>query len=490
MADPKAFLTTPRRARERRDAQERLDDHREVYRPGALLPIINQQAERCMDCGLPFCHQACPLGNLIPDWNTLVAHDDWRKAAARLLATNNFPEFTGRLCPAPCESACVLAIDAEAVTIKNIELEIADRAWELGFDRPQPPERMTGFRVAVIGSGPAGLAAAQQLTRAGHTTTVFERADRIGGLLRYGIPPFRLEKHRLNRRIEQMRTEGTRFRTGVAVGPDLGADELRERNDAVVVAIGATAGRELPVPGRELAGVHQALAYLTLANRTDEGDYPLSPLSAEGRSVVIVGGGDTAADCLGTALRQRAAAVTQLDINPCPPERRAEDQPWPVHPKVYRVTTSHEEAGAPATDPRVFRATTVGFEADADGHLAGVRFADAEPGDRHPRPGTERALPADLALLALGFTGPERDGGLAEQLGLAHDRRGNLGRDQDFAGGPDGVFVAGDAGRGQSLIVWAVAEGRAAAAAVDRYLRGGTTDLPAPITATTRALAP
>ncbi|MFI6846570.1 glutamate synthase subunit beta [Kitasatospora sp. NPDC050467] len=480
MADRMAFFTTPRRARERRPPQERLGDWHEVYREGALLPVIGAQAARCMDCGLPFCHHACPLGNVIPDWNTLVAHDDWGAAAARLLATNNFPEFTGRLCPAPCESACVLAIDAEAVTIKNVELAIADRAWEDGYDRPQPPERMSGLRVAVVGSGPAGLAAAQQLTRAGHTTTVYERADRIGGLLRYGIPPFRLEKHRLDRRIDQMAAEGTRFRTGVAVGRDVSADGLRARCDALVVAVGATACRDLPVPGRRLPGVHQAITYLTLANRVDEGDCQASPLSAEGRSVVIVGGGDTAADCLGTVLRQRAAAVTQFDINPRPPERRAPGQPWPVHPKVYRVTTSHEEAGGSAAEPRVFAAATVGFEAGADGRLAAVRFAEARPGDRRPRPGTERTLPAELALLALGFNGPGRRSGLARQLGLAADRQGRLSRDEGFAAGTEGVFVAGDAGRGQSLIVWAVAEGRAVAAAVDRYLRGST-DLPAPV---------
>ncbi|WP_329492002.1 glutamate synthase subunit beta [Kitasatospora sp. NBC_01246] len=490
MADRMAFFTTPRRPRERRDPQERLGDWREVYREGATLPVAGDQAARCMDCGLPFCHHACPLGNLVPDWNTLVAHDDWRAAAARLLATNNFPEFTGRLCPAPCESACVLAIDAEAVTIKNIELAIADRALESGYDLPQPPERLTGLRVAVVGSGPAGLAAAQQLTRAGHTTTVYERADRIGGLLRYGIPAFRLEKHRLDRRIDQMRAEGTVFRTGVAVGHDLPADELRARSDALVVAVGATRCRDLPVPGRELAGVHQAISYLTLANRVDEGDYPVSPVSAEGRHVVIVGGGDTAADCLGTALRQRAATVTQFDINPRPPGRRASGQPWPVHPKVYRVTTSHEEAGGPAAEPRVFAAATVGFEAGPDGRLAAVRFAEARRGDRSPRPGTERTLPADLALLALGFagpgfpgagfSGPGRDGGLVGQLGLAVGPRGTLVRDEEFAGGADGVFVAGDAGRGQSLIVWAIAEGRAVAAAVDRHLRGRT-ELPAPV---------
>ncbi|AUY47822.1 glutamate synthase subunit beta [Streptomyces sp. CB01881] len=480
MADRMAFFTTPRRPRERRAPQERLGDWHEVYREGALLPVVGSQAARCMDCGLPFCHHACPLGNVIPDWNTLVAHQDWGAAASRLLATNNFPEFTGRLCPAPCESACVLAIDGEAVTIKNVELAIADRAWEDGYDRPQPPERMTGLRVAVVGSGPAGLAAAQQLTRAGHTTTVYERADRIGGLLRYGIPPFRLEKHRLDRRIGQMAAEGTRFRTRVAVGRDVSADALRARHDAMVVAVGARACRDLPVAGRRLPGVYQAITYLTLANRVDEGDCPASPVSAEGRSVVIVGGGDTAADCLGTALRQRAAAVTQFDINPRPPDRRAPGQPWPVHPKVYRVTTSHEEAGGSAAEPRVFAAVTVGFEAGADGRLAAVRFAEARPGDRSPRPGTERTVPAELALLALGFNGPGRRSGLARQLGLAADRQGRLVRDEGFAAGADGVFVAGDAGRGQSLIVWAVAEGRAVAAAVDGYLRGGT-DLPAPV---------
>ncbi|MET8624325.1 glutamate synthase subunit beta [Kitasatospora sp. NPDC004669] len=485
MADRMAFLTTPRAERARRDAQERLGDWREVYRPGALLPVVGGQAARCMDCGLPFCHAACPLGNLVPEWNRLVAEDDWRAAAARLLATNNFPEFTGRLCPAPCESACVLAIDGAAVAIKNVELAIADRAWEQGWDRPQPPERRgPERRVAVVGSGPAGLAAAQQLTRAGHATTVYERADRPGGLLRYGIPPFRLEKHRLERRLDQLRAEGTAFRTGVRVGRDVTGEQLRAGYDAVVVAVGAAACRELAVPGRGMPGVHPAMEYLTWANRVDEGDCAASPLSAEGRQVVIVGGGDTAADCLGTALRQRAAAVTQLDINPRPPERRAAGQPWPVHPKVYRETTSHEESESGA---RVFAAATVGFEPGPDGRLAGVHFAEAEPGDRSARAGTERILPAQLALLALGFTGPEPDQPLFAQLGLAVGPDGALERDDGFGTGVDGVFVAGDAGRGQSLIVWAIAEGRATAAAVDRYLRGRT-ELPSPISASARAL--
>ncbi|MFB7666992.1 glutamate synthase subunit beta [Kitasatospora sp. NPDC056138] len=488
MGDPKAFLNNPRRHRARRAVPERVQDWAEVYRERALLPIIGGQAARCMDCGIPFCHSACPLGNLIPEWNTLVAADEWHAASARLHATNNFPEFTGRLCPAPCESACVLAIDSEAVTIKNVELEIADRAWESGYEQPQPPERLSGCTVAVVGSGPAGLAAAQQLTRAGHTTTVYERSDRIGGLLRYGIPDFRLEKHRLDRRIEQMRTEGTRFRTGVAVGRELRADDLRARYDALVLAVGATASRELAVPGRELAGIHQAMEYLPQANRAVAGDGGPA-VSAEGRRVVIVGGGDTAADCVGTALRQHASEIRQLDINPRPPELRAEGQPWPVHPKVYRVTTSHEEAqelAAEPGDPREFAATTVRFEG-AGGRVRAVCLAEAEPGDRRPRPGTERVIAADLVLLALGFSGPEHGSGLVDQLGLGLDPAGNLARDGAFATGTDGVFVAGDAGRGQSLIVWAIAEGRSVAAAVDRYLTGSTA-LPAPVAPTDRPL--
>ncbi|MGK4578894.1 glutamate synthase subunit beta [Kitasatospora sp. HPMI-4] len=489
MGDPKAFLNNPRRLREQRAVAERIRDWAEVYRERALLPIIGGQADRCMDCGIPFCHSACPLGNLIPDWNTLVAAEDWQAASARLHATNNFPEFTGRLCPAPCESACVLAIDSEAVTIKNIELAIADRAWEAGFEQPQPPERLSGRTVAVVGSGPAGLAAAQQLTRAGHTTTVFERADRIGGLLRYGIPDFRLEKYRLDRRIEQMRTEGTRFRTGVTVGGELRADELRARYDALILAVGATAWRELPVPGSELTGIHQAMEYLPQANRAVAGDGG-PEISAEGRRVVIVGGGDTASDCLGTALRQQACEVCQLDINPRPPGRRAEDQPWPVHPKVYRVTTSHQEARelAGTDDPRRFDATTLRFEGDGQGRVRAVCLAEAEPGTRHPRPGTEQVIAAELVLLALGFSGPEVGAGLLDQLGLGLDAAGNLARDGCFATGADGVFVAGDAGRGQSLIVWAIAEGRSVAAAVDRYLTGATA-LPAPVSPVDRPLA-
>ncbi|WP_413104838.1 glutamate synthase subunit beta [Streptomyces sp. Inha503] len=491
MADPKGFLTTPRRLPPRRPVDERVRDWNEVPAPGGLLPIISAQAGRCMDCGIPFCHEGCPLGNLIPEWNDLVSRDDWLRASERLHATNNFPEFTGRLCPAPCESACVLAINQPAVTIKNVEVAIADRAWESGQVTPKPPDRLSGRTVAVIGSGPAGLAAAQQLTRAGHTVAVYERDDRAGGLLRYGIPEFKMEKRHLDRRLEQMRAEGTKFRTGVDVGTDMDAAELRARYDAVVIAVGARAWRELPVPGRELAGIHQAMEYLPMANRVLEGDYARPPITAEGKHVVIVGGGDTGADCLGTVLRQGAVSVTQLDIHPRPGDERTEGEPWPTYPKIYRMSAAHEEARELAASPeadvdaRVFAATTVRFEGtppDAGRPNGGVRAlrlvgarADGESG-----PGTERVLRADLVLLALGFRGPERDGELLDQLGLELDERGTVARDASFATGAEGVFVAGDAGRGQSLIVWAIAEGRSAAAAVDRYLAGSTT-LPAPI---------
>ncbi|MFD4509649.1 glutamate synthase subunit beta [Streptomyces sp. NPDC058457] len=487
MADPKGFMTTPREEWPRRPVEERVRDWDEVYVPGALLPIISKQADRCMDCGVPFCHDACPLGNLIPEWNDLVSREDWRRASDRLHATNNFPEFTGRLCPAPCEAGCVLAINQPAVTIKNVECAIADHAWAEGFASPRPPERLSGRTVAVIGSGPTGLAAAQQLTRAGHTVAVYEKDDRLGGLMRYGIPEFKMEKHHLDRRLGQMRAEGTKFRTSVTVGRDMRATELRARYDAVVIATGATAWRELSVPGRELDGIHQAMEYLPLANRVCEGDLTESPMSAAGKHVVIVGGGDTGADCLGTALRERAASVTQLDIYAQPGSERDEDiEPWPTYPKIYRLSAAHEEARdletAPSADAdaRLFAASTLRFTGDGSGHVRSLHLVEVDEA-RLPVPGTGRTLPADLVLLALGFSGPDREDGLIDQLGVATAPRGTVSRDAGFATNVPGVFAAGDAARGQSLIVWAIAEGRAVAAAVDRYLTGSS-QLPSPIT--------
>ncbi|MER5378089.1 glutamate synthase subunit beta [Streptomyces sp. NPDC002553] len=486
MADPKGFMTTPRKDWPRRPVEERVRDWDEVYVPGALLPIISEQADRCMDCGVPFCHDACPLGNLIPEWNDLVSREDWLAASDRLHATNNFPEFTGRLCPAPCEAGCVLAINQPAVTIKNVEAAIADRAWAEGFTPPRPPDRLSGRTVAVIGSGPTGLAAAQQLTRAGHTVAVYEKDDRLGGLMRYGIPEFKMEKHHLERRIGQMSAEGTKFRTSTQVGRDVMADDLRSRYDAVVIATGATAWRELHVPGRELTGIHQAMEYLPLANRVREGDLEASPMSAAGRHVVIVGGGDTGADCLGTAVREGAASVTQLDIYAQPGEERDEDtDPWPTYPKIYRLSAAHEEARdlrtAPAAhaDARLFAASTLRFSGDESGHVRSLHLVEVDA-RRRPVRGSERTLPVDLVLLALGFSGPDREDGLVEQLGLALEPRGTITRDAGFATNVPGVFAAGDAARGQSLIVWAIAEGRAVAAAVDRHLTGSTR-LPAPI---------
>jgi glutamate synthase (NADPH/NADH) small chain len=486
MADPRGFLKHGRELAERRPVAERIHDWHEVYPGGpgrALLPIISTQASRCMDCGIPFCHQGCPLGNLIPEWNDLVWRGDWDGAMDRLHATNNFPEFTGRLCPAPCETACVLGINQDPVTIKNVEVAIIDRSWDSGYVRPQPPEWLSGRTVAVIGSGPAGLAAAQQLTRAGHTVAVYERADRIGGLLRYGIPEFKMEKAVLDRRLDQMRREGTVFRAGVEVGAEgsgLTGDRLRDRYDAVVLAVGSTVARDLPVPGRDLAGVHQAMEYLPQSNRASLGEEVPGQITASGRNVVIIGGGDTGADCLGTAIRQGAASVTQLEILAQPPADRPEHQPWPTYPMVFRVSSAHEEAGE-----RVYAVSTQEFLGDESGRVRALRLVEVDASFQ-PVEGTERELPAELVLLAMGFTGPERPG-LLDQLGVELDKRGNVARDASYASSVDGVFVAGDAGRGQSLIVWAIAEGRAAAAAVDRYLTGATS-LPSPIPPTARPL--
>jgi glutamate synthase (NADPH/NADH) small chain len=474
MADPKGFLTTPRQTPARRPVDLRLLDWREVYEPFPAA-ALERQAGRCMDCGIPFCHNGCPLGNLIPEWNDLVWRSDWRAAIDRLHATNNFPEFTGRLCPAPCETACVLGINADPVTIKQVEVEIIDRAFAAGWVTPRPPEHPTGFGVAVVGSGPAGLAAAQQLTRAGHAVTVYERDDAPGGLLRYGIPEFKMEKRHLDRRLDQMRAEGTRFECGTDVGTDLTVAALRARYDAVVLCGGARVPRDLPVPGRELAGIHQAMEYLPLANRS----YRDAEINARGKHVVIIGGGDTGADCLGTAHRQGARSVTQLEIMPRPPASRAANQPWPVYPMIFRVSSAHEEGGE-----RVYAVTTTEFAGDPDGHVRALRLADAE--NFKPVPGTERELPADLVLLAMGFTGAERPG-LLSGLGVEFDARGNVARDDTFQTSVAGVFVAGDMGRGQSLIVWAIAEGRSAAAAVDSYLTGAV-NLPAPIAPHSRPL--
>ncbi|MEU1149936.1 glutamate synthase subunit beta [Streptomyces sp. NPDC005863] len=484
MADPKGFLNHGREVAQTRPVGERVQDWNEVYVPGSLLPIISKQASRCMDCGIPFCHNGCPLGNLIPEWNDYAYREDWSAAQERLHATNNFPEFTGRLCPAPCESACVLGINQPPVTIKNVEVSIIDQAWDRGDVAPQAPERLSGKTVAVIGSGPAGLAAAQQLTRAGHTVAVYERADRIGGLLRYGIPEFKMEKRHINRRIEQMRAEGTKFRTGVEIGRDIDAAKLRRRYDAVVIAAGATTARDLPVPGRELKGIYQAMEYLPLANKVQEGDYVTTPVSAEGKHVVVIGGGDTGADCVGTAHRQGAASVTQLEIMPKPGEDRAPHQPWPTFPMLYKVTSAHEEGGE-----RVYAVNTTHFEGDEDGnvqflHLVEVEFVE---GRLTPKPGTERKIPAQLVTLAMGFTGTDRENGLVDQFALELDERGNVARDGEFQTNVPGVFVAGDAGRGQSLIVWAIAEGRSAARGVDHFLTGAS-DLPAPIRPTDRSL--
>ncbi len=484
MADPKGFLkVTERELPKRRPVPVRIMDWKEVYEQGDPAQL-RRQAGRCMDCGIPFCHQGCPLGNLIPEWNDLMWRGEGRAAIERLHATNNFPEFTGRLCPAPCESACVLAINQPAVTIKQVEVSIIDQAFGKGWVQPQPPGRLTGKTVAVVGSGPAGLAAAQQLTRAGHTVAVFERDDRIGGLLRYGIPDFKMEKKHLDLRLAQMTAEGTRFRAGVDIGVDITWEQLRERYDAVVVATGAMVPRDLPIPGRDLPGVHFAMEYLTQSNRHLAGDQVFDQITAEGKHVVVLGGGDTGADCIGTAHRQGALSVTNLAIGKEPGTTRPAEQPWPMHPTVFEVQSAHEEGGN-----RHYLASTVEFLANDAGEVRAIRVAETEylDGRRVPKAGTEREIPADLVLLALGFTGPETRE-LDEQLHLPVTDRGNIARGADYATAQPGVFVAGDAGRGQSLIVWAIAEGRAAAAAVDRYLEGDT-ELPSPIPAHARAFA-
>ncbi|GAB3344076.1 glutamate synthase subunit beta [Modestobacter lapidis] len=488
MADSTGFLKFERKSPPRRPVDLRLLDWKDVYLDretgeDAVFPVaaVREQAARCMDCGIPFCHHGCPLGNLIPEWNDLARRDDWREAIERLHATNNFPEFTGKLCPAPCEGACVLNLQESPVTIKQIEFEIIDQAFAKGWVTPQPPQELTGKKVAVVGSGPAGLAAAQQLTRAGHEVTVYERADRIGGLLRYGIPEFKMEKRYVDRRLDQMRAEGTRFVSGVEVGGpgehDLPVEQLRSDFDAVVLAGGATTGRDLTVPGRELGGIHLAMEFLPYGNLQALGELDEPPINAAGKHVVIIGGGDTGADCLGTSHRQGAASVAQLEIMPQPPGTRGQTNPWPTYPLVLRVSSAHEEGGE-----RLYSINTERFLGHEDGNVRALLVHDVEMVDGRFQKveGTDRELPADLVLLAMGFTGAQR-AGLVDTLGVDVDGRGNVVRDSEFMSTVPGVFVTGDMGRGQSLIVWAIAEGRAAAGAVDDWLTGDSA-LPRPVT--------
>jgi glutamate synthase (NADPH/NADH) small chain len=475
------FLEIKRKKPPARPVAERLRDWREYYLP---YPVddLTKQAARCMDCGIPFCHQGCPLGNIIPDWNDLVYKNHWREALDRLHATNNFPEWTGRLCPAPCEGACVLGINDDPVTIKGVELAIVERAFDESWIAAEPPAARTGKRVAVVGSGPAGLAAAEQLNRAGHLVTVFERDDRIGGLLRYGIPEFKMEKRVLDRRLRVMEKAGVVFRTRAHVGVDVAVGNLRREFDAMVLAGGACWPRDLPVPGRELRGVHFAMEYLTLQNRRCEGDTVPDAkfITAEGKRVVIIGGGDTGADCLGTVHRQGARSVHQFELLPRPPDQRAADNPWPQWPNIFRVSGAHEEGGE-----RVYAVSTQRFLGDAEGRvraLEAVKVDMVREGGRlefKPIPGSEFTLEAELVLLAMGFLGPERPGMLTD-LGVTLTERGNVQRDASWMTSVPGVFACGDMQRGQSLIVWAIAEGRSAARGVDLYLMGKS-ELPAPL---------
>jgi glutamate synthase (NADPH/NADH) small chain len=481
MGKPTGFVEIARQKQPARPIDERLRDWREVYLP-APVEMLRDQASRCMDCGIPFCHQGCPLGNLIPAWNDLVYRGRWQTASEHLHATNNFPEFTGRLCPAPCEASCVLGINDAPVTIKATEVAIVDRAFAEGWITSRPPARRTGKHVAVIGSGPAGLAVADQLNRAGHTVTVCERADRIGGLLRYGIPAFKLEKRLLDRRLALMAAEGVVFRPRCNAGIDVTADDLLADFDAIVLAGGATVPRDLPVPGRDLHGIHFAMEYLTSQNRRGEGDQLAAGehISASGKHVIIIGGGDTGADCLGTALRQGPASVRQLEVMPRPPDSRAADNPWPEWPQIFRVSTAHEEGGE-----RIFSVSTERFAGDSEGRVRALRAVKVERvtvkgrGVFQPIAGSELELPADLVLLAMGFSGPER-GGLVNQLEVRITERGTVWRDETYMTSVPGVFAAGDMQRGQSLIVWAIADGRSCARGVDAYLMGES-DLPAPL---------
>ena len=477
MGKATGFIEIQRQKQPYRSINERVHDWREVYLPYADADL-RAQASRCMDCGVPFCHQGCPLGNLIPDWNDFVYRDRWDAAIDRLHATNNFPEWTGRLCPAPCEGSCVLGINNSPVTIKAVEATIIERAWDEGRVVARPPAVRTGKRVAVVGSGPAGLAAADQLNRAGHWVTVFERADRVGGLLRYGIPEFKLEKKYLERRLGLMQEEGIMFRTNANVGVNVPLAELRDGFEAIVLAGGSTLPRDLPVPGREFSGIHFAMEYLTLQNRQCEGD-KVPVISAKDKHVIIIGGGDTGADCLGTAHRQGAKSVRQLELLPRPPEARAETNPWPLWPNVFRTSSAHEEGGQ-----RMYSIATTHFTGE-QGKVKTLHGHNVEMVNENgrmsfkPAAGSEFEIPAELVLLAMGFVGPEKNGMLTE-LGVKMTERGTVWRDANWMTSVPGVFTAGDMQRGQSLIVWAIAEGRSCARGVDTYLMGGS-ELPAPL---------
>jgi len=472
MGNPTGFIEIGRITPERRPVDERIHDWREVYND---FPEdkLKAQASRCMDCGVPFCHQGCPLGNIIPDWNDLVYRDRWKEALQRLLATNNFPEFTGRICPAPCEGSCVLGINSDPVTIKNIEVTIIDRAFKEGIIKASPPAVRTGKRVAVVGSGPAGLAAAAQLNQAGHWVTVLERADRVGGLLRYGIPEFKMEKRVVQRRLDIMLEEGIKFRTGANVGVNVSVDELKHDFDAILLAGGATAPRDLPVPGRELDGIYFAMQYLTLQNKRCEGDTIADSdfISAKDKNVVIIGGGDTGADCLGTVHRQGARSVVQFELLPKPPQDRAPDNPWPNWPNIFRTSSAHEEGGG-----REYAVLTKSFTGNGRVQKLHAVRVEFEGRNMKELPGSEFTLDADLVLLAMGFLGPERNGMLA-QLGVQLTERSNVAVNDDKMTSVPGVFAAGDMSRGQSLVVWAIREGRVAARGIDKYLMG-TTELP------------
>ncbi len=468
MGKATGFMEYTREVPARRPVVERVNDFQEVYQefPEQKLRL---QGARCMDCGVPFCHTGCPLNNVIPDWNDLVYRDRWKEAVRALHATNNFPEFTGRVCPAPCEAACVLGINSPPVTIKNIEQAIIEHAFREGWVHPEPPPHRTGKRVGIVGSGPAGLAAAQQLNRAGHWVTVFEKADRIGGLLRYGIPDFKLEKRILDRRVEQMTREGVVFKTRTHVGRSLPVEELRPEFDAILLAGGAESPRDLNVPGRELEGIHFAMEYLPQQNRRLAGDAVAGQILATGKRVVIIGGGDTGADCLGTAHRQKPASVHQFEIMPMPPLERSPNTPWPLWPLQLRTESAHEEGGV-----REWAVATTRFSRGENGHVKQLHAIRVGPPPKfEPIPGTDFTLEADLVLIAMGFTGPVRNG-MLEALGVKLDARGNVEADSSYMTSVPGVFTAGDMRRGQSLVVWAISEGRKAACSVDKYLMGET----------------